>query len=122
VHSKLPRYLPGPGTATLRTAPAHHTTTVPDWLPEIESCRDQIKYHLCYNDTANASCAWQEVAPINKAEKRFQLAGWLLFLVCAVLFIAQGLTDNNLLGLIGSIVFFVGCVAFLIPLVGNWHR
>ena len=70
----------------------------------------------------NASRAWQEVAPINKAEKRFHLVGWLLFLVCAVLFIAQSLTDNNLLGLSGSIVFFAGCVAFLIPLVGNWHR
>ena len=61
-------------------------------------------------------------SPINKAEKCYHLAGWLLFIVCAVFFIAQSLTDNNLLGLGGSIVFFAGCVAFLIPLVGNWRK
>jgi len=48
--------------------------------------------------------------------------GWLLFLVCAFFFIAQSLTDNNILGLSGSIIFFAGCIAFLIPLLGNWHK
>jgi len=62
------------------------------------------------------------VASISKTEKRYQLAGWLLFIVCAIFFIAHNLTDNNLLGLGGSIVFFAGCVAFLIPLVSNWHK
>ena len=72
--------------------------------------------------TICAAFTRREVAAINKAEKRFHLAGWLLFLVCAIFFIAQSLTDNNLLGLSGSIVFFAGCVAFLIPLARNWHR
>ncbi|HUU64867.1 MAG TPA: hypothetical protein VMW37_02025 [Dehalococcoidales bacterium] len=59
---------------------------------------------------------------INKAEKRFHLLGWLLFLVCAVFFIMQSLTDNNIFGLIGSVVFLTGCVAFLIPLVHHWNK
>ncbi len=59
---------------------------------------------------------------ISKKEKRYHLAGWLLFLVCAVFFIVQSLTDNNLLGLSGSIFFLAGCIAFLIPLVSNWHK
>ena len=69
-----------------------------------------------------AAFARQEVAAINKTEKRYHLAGWLLFLVCAVFFIAQSLTDNNIMGLTGSIIFFAGCIAFLIPLVGNWRK
>jgi len=59
---------------------------------------------------------------INKAEKRFHLLGWLLFSVCAVFFIMQSLTDNNIFGLTGSIVFLAGCVSFLIPLVINWNK
>jgi len=27
-----------------------------------------------------------------------------------------------MMGLTGSIVFFAGCIAFLIPLVGNWRK
>ena len=59
---------------------------------------------------------------INKAEKRFHLLGWLLFLVCAVFFIMQSLTDSNIFGLIGSFIFLTGCVAFLIPLVHHWNE
>lgn len=62
------------------------------------------------------------VDSISKKEKRYHLVGWLLFLVCAVFFIAQSLTDNNILGLSGSVIFLAGCIAFLIPLVGNWHK
>jgi len=50
-------------------------------------------------------------------EKRFHLTGWLLFLVCAILFIMQNLLHSDLVGLIGSVVFLLGCIAFLIPLV-----
>ena len=57
-----------------------------------------------------------------KAEKRFHLAGWLLFLVCAVFFIAQNLLHSDLMGLIGSIVFLLGCIAFLVPLISSWNR
>lgn len=77
---------------------------------------------MCYNKSVHAAFARWEVAAINKTEKRYHLVGWLLFVVCAFFFIAQSLTDNNMLGLTGSIIFFAGCIAFLIPLVGNWHK
>lgn len=48
-------------------------------------------------------------------ENRFQLLGWLFFLVCSLFFIADSLTSRSLLGLIGSAVFFVGCIVFLVP-------
>ncbi|MFC1915093.1 cytochrome oxidase subunit III [Chloroflexota bacterium] len=54
---------------------------------------------------------------ISKAEKRFQIVGWLLFLVCAVFFIMQSLTDNNIFGFTGSLIFLAACFVFLIPLI-----
>jgi len=63
-----------------------------------------------------------EYRDIDKTEKRFHLIGWLLFLICAIFFILQSLTDNNTFGLTGSVVFLVGCLAFLIPLALNWKE
>ena len=57
-----------------------------------------------------------------KTEKQFHLAGWLLFVVCAVFFIAQNLLHSDVLGLIGSVVFLFGCIVFLVPLVSSWNR
>ena len=54
--------------------------------------------------------------------KRFHLLGWLLFLVCAVFFIAQNLDASDAVGLIGSIVFLLGCFAFIIPLIKHWRE
>ena len=46
----------------------------------------------------------------------YHLAGWLLFVVCALFFIAAALRDGDLLILIGSILFLLACMVFLIPL------
>ena len=50
-------------------------------------------------------------------EVRFQVFGWLLFIVCAFFFLAAGLRDGDVLVLFGSIVFLLACFAFLIPLL-----
>ena len=50
-------------------------------------------------------------------ENNYHLAGWLLFVMCAVLFIASALKNGDVTGLIGSIVFLLGCVVFIIPLM-----
>ncbi len=50
-------------------------------------------------------------------ERKFHLWGWLLFLVCAGFFIASAVSNGDTLGLIGSIIFLVGCVVFIIPLL-----
>lgn len=50
-------------------------------------------------------------------ERKFHLWGWILFIICAAFFIAASIKDDNALTLIGSIIFLVACVVFLIPLV-----
>jgi membrane protein DedA with SNARE-associated domain len=52
-----------------------------------------------------------------KREARFHLWGWLLFVVCAGFFIASSIESNDVLGLIGSIIFLIACVVFIVPLV-----
>jgi len=52
---------------------------------------------------------------IRKQEK-FQLCGWILFLVSAVFFMASSAKSGDILGLIGGILFFIACIVFLIPL------
>jgi hypothetical protein len=50
-------------------------------------------------------------------EKRFNLAGWLLFVVCAGFFIASAVISGDVLYLIGGIIFLLACIVFIIPLV-----
>ena len=50
-------------------------------------------------------------------ETRSHLWGWLLFVVCAGFFIASSIESNDILGLIGSIIFLIACVVFIVPLV-----
>ena len=56
----------------------------------------------------------------NEKDKRilkFQLWGWILFVICAGLFIASSIKNQDMLTLVGSIVFLLACVVFIIPLV-----
>ena len=50
-----------------------------------------------------------------KREARFHLWGWLLFVVCAGFFIASSIESNDTLGLVGSIIFLIACVVFIVP-------
>lgn len=47
----------------------------------------------------------------------YQLSGWILFLGCALFFIASGWENNDMLTFTGSIIFLIACILFLIPLV-----
>ena len=49
-------------------------------------------------------------------EERLQLAGWILFLICAPLFLVSGLRSGDLWTVAASVVFGVGVVLFLITL------
>jgi len=55
-------------------------------------------------------------------EMRFSLCGWVLFVVCALFFIASSLQDLDLLSLIGSMIFLAACFVFLYPLVKKNDR
>jgi predicted membrane channel-forming protein YqfA (hemolysin III family) len=52
----------------------------------------------------------------------FHLIGWLLFLVCAVLFLVSGVNTGDGLLIAGSVVFLVACIVFLVPLIGELRR
>ena len=55
-------------------------------------------------------------------ERKFHLWGWILFLGCAGFFIASGVASDNILSVVGSIIFLVGCVVFITPLVIKGNR
>ncbi|MGD9142883.1 MAG: cytochrome oxidase subunit III [Dehalococcoidia bacterium] len=55
-------------------------------------------------------------------EKRFSLAGWLLFMVCAGFFIASAVKSGDTWYLIGSLIFLGACVIFIIPLITGRSR
>ena len=56
------------------------------------------------------------------SEDTYHLAGWLLFVVCALFFIASAVKNQDPLTLIGGILFLVACVVFLIPLCISSRR
>ena len=63
--------------------------------------------------------AWtaNHVGESHKVELRFQIAGWIIFLVCSGLFIINSIRAGDMLGLAASLVFLLGCLVFLAPYV-----
>lgn len=57
-----------------------------------------------------------------KDDIKYQLAGWVLFIVCAVFFIASSLKNGDTLTFIASLTFLAACIVFIIPLVINMKR
>jgi hypothetical protein len=57
--------------------------------------------------------------PKGKKDKslKAQLWGWVLFVICGLLFTIAGVRANDIVSIAASIVFLLGCVVFLIPLV-----
>lgn len=52
----------------------------------------------------------------------WQFRGWILFILCALFFIAAGVANGDALTIAGSILFLVACVFFVIPLAGQLRR
>ena len=52
-----------------------------------------------------------------RQDVKYQLWGWMLFIVCALIFIASSIRMGDILMLIGSIFFLVACFVFLVPLL-----
>jgi Ca2+/Na+ antiporter len=50
-------------------------------------------------------------------ELKYQLTGWILFIICAIFFIAASLKNHDTLTFIGGVIFLIACIVFLIPLV-----
>lgn len=52
-------------------------------------------------------------------EKKFELWGWILFVVSAIFFIVGGIRSGDVVSLLGAVFFFVACIVFLIPLLSG---
>lgn len=52
-----------------------------------------------------------------RQENKYQLVGWILFVICAIFFIASSLKNHDTLTFIGGVIFLIACIVFLIPLV-----
>ncbi|MEM6282395.1 MAG: cytochrome oxidase subunit III [Chloroflexota bacterium] len=50
-------------------------------------------------------------------DEKFQLAGWVLFVICAVLYIIAGWESRSWSSLAGSVVFLLACFVFMVPLI-----
>ncbi len=48
---------------------------------------------------------------------RWVLAGWILFIVSAVFFIASAWRSGDMPALLGGLFFLIACFAFLVPIV-----
>jgi len=52
-----------------------------------------------------------------KQERDYDFLGWLLFVICAFLFIVSSFKSGDIVMLVGSIIFLAACVIFIIPLL-----
>ena len=52
----------------------------------------------------------------SEQENKQHLVGWILFVLCAIFFIASSIKNRDTLTLIGSILFLISCIVFIIPL------
>jgi choline-glycine betaine transporter len=50
-------------------------------------------------------------------ELKIQLFGWILFVVCALLFLASSIHNRDTIAIYASLVFLVACFVFMIPLL-----
>jgi len=57
-----------------------------------------------------------------KREQKYNLWGWLLFIISALGFLASSLKNRDPLALVASLFFLVACIVFLIPLVTKTDR
>jgi choline-glycine betaine transporter len=46
-----------------------------------------------------------------------QMWGWALFVICGVLFTISGLRAQDILTVAGSVIFLLGCIVFIMPLM-----
>jgi Na+/proline symporter len=52
-----------------------------------------------------------------KGKFSYQLAGWVLFILCSIFYILSGIHSRDAFSLTGGILFFIACIVFIIPLI-----
>ena len=75
----------------------------------------------CYNPTdariIQRLPRHSRVLRMNPRERKFQLWGWSLFILCALFFLFSAARNHDLPYFVGSMVFLIACVIFIVPLV-----
>jgi hypothetical protein len=56
------------------------------------------------------------------ARMKWILAGWLLFIVSALFFIAAAWRAGDMLALFGGVFFLIACFSFLVPILQRENR
>jgi hypothetical protein len=51
----------------------------------------------------------------HRRDIHLQIVGWVLFIICALLFILSSLKNHDALSLAASLVFLFACFRFMIP-------
>jgi hypothetical protein len=54
--------------------------------------------------------------------RRYDLWGWLLFIISALFFIVSSIRSGDMVGLLGGLFFLLACVAFLASYLGTHKR
>ncbi len=52
-------------------------------------------------------------------EKKFELWGWLLFVISALFFIVSSVRTGDMVALLGGVFFLLACVVFLASFIGS---
>ena len=50
-------------------------------------------------------------------EEKYQLAGWVMFVLCAIFYMIASIEGESITSLIGSLIFLVACLVFMVPLI-----
>lgn len=50
-------------------------------------------------------------------DEKYQLFGWILFILCAGFYTISSLESGSISSLLGSITFLIACFVFMIPLL-----
>lgn len=52
----------------------------------------------------------------------FNMVGWILFIICALLYSISSYLARDMIGLMGGAFFLVGCITFIVPLMEDDNK
>lgn len=51
------------------------------------------------------------------SQKKYEMTGWFLFIICAIFFIISGFKSQDIILVVASFIFLFACFVFLVPLI-----
>lgn len=53
----------------------------------------------------------------SRSKHAFEFIGWLIFVASALFFLASTIRSGDILSIVGSVLFLVACIVFMVPLL-----